>query len=176
MKKIQSVLLTTFLLLNAGFFVCIVAYQHYHIRPCPNPGTPEAAWRDEQLWERTSDYRITMKMLRDILANGDALHNLTDQEVDVLIANMRSPYYEARTTAVIGCGDDQYPKAVKAKLLPHILTLLHDPDSGVRMFAASSLGRMGDKSVIPPLQAMKNDSRPVVASVAREAVAKLEEK
>ena len=139
----------------------------------PCSGTPDADLRDEELWEQTPEYEIVTNELYRIALAGDAWDNLTPDEVEALIQNMHSPHFQAREDAVIAAGG-KYPAPVRAKLLPHVIGLLSDPVPGVRIFAAASLRRTGDKSVIPFLYPLLNDSSPSVARVAQNAILKLE--
>ncbi len=138
-------------------------------------GAPDADLRDEELWEQTPEYEIVTNALRRIALAGDAWDNLTPDEVEMLIEYMHSPHYDARIQAVIATGG-KYPATVRDKLLPHVLGLLSDPVSGVRFWAATALGGMGDKSAIPFLQPLLNDNRPVVAKAAQRAILRLQGK
>ena len=136
-------------------------------------GTPDADWRDEKLWEQTPEFEIVTNELYRIALAGDAWDNLTSDEVETLIVNMHSPHYEARIMAVIAA-QGPYPDPVRSRLIPHVLGLLSDPVSGVRLFAANSLGHLGDKSVVPYLKPLLKDPSPTVARVARRTISRLQ--
>ena len=138
-------------------------------------GTPDADWRDEKLWEQTPEFEIVTNELYRIALAGDAWDNLTSDEVETLIVNMHSPHYEARIMAVIAA-QGPYPDPVRDKLMPHVLGLLSDPVSTVRICAANGLGHLGDKSVIPYLYPLLKDPSDVVARVAQRTISRLQEK
>jgi len=140
----------------------------------PPTGVPDADLRDEELWEKTPEYKTMMDETGRIAKAGDAWDNLTSNDVELLIEYMHSPHYEARIQAVILTGG-KYPAPVRSRLMPHVLGLLSDPVSGVRCWAATALGGMGDKSAIPFLNPLLNDHRPVVAKAAQRAISKLQE-
>jgi hypothetical protein len=141
----------------------------------PPAGIPEADWRDDGVWHTTPEYAdVTNELLR-IAKACDAFNNLTSNEVETLIENMHSPHYQARQLAVIAARGP-YPGPVSAKLLPHVLGLLSDPVAGVRLFAVSSLEKLGSKDTIPFLNPLLNDSSPVVVKVAQRVISNLQQK
>ncbi len=142
----------------------------------PVPGMPDADWRDEKLWEQTPEYKAVTDEIERISKAGDAWDNLTSNEVEVLILNMHNPHYFARMMAVTAAGGDKYSASVKHELLPHVIGLLSDPVSHVRLWAADTLGRVGDKSVIPYLYPLLNDDRQVVRDAAQKAIHRLQGK
>jgi hypothetical protein len=139
----------------------------------PYAGIPDADWKDEVLWKKTPEYRIVRSKLYRISLTGKAWDNLTPDEVEALILNMHSPHYQARLMAVVDAGGE-YPDPVISKLMPHVLGLLTDPVSSVRICAAGSLGRLGDKSVIPDLKPLLKDPIPSVTMAAQEAISRLQ--
>jgi HEAT repeat protein len=60
-------------------------------------------------------------------------------------------------------------------LLPYVVNRSGDPFWRVRMWAANTLGRIGDDSTIPLLESLLND-RPEVAKVAQRAISNLQQK
>jgi hypothetical protein len=140
----------------------------------PPAGIPEADWRDDALWRRTPEYKAATNELLRIAKAGDAWDNLTSNDVEVLIQNMDSPHYSARELAVIAAQNGR-SDPVRSRLMPHVLGLLSDPVYGVRLFAVSTLGRMGDKDAIPFLNPLLNDPSPSIAGAAQTAILKLQQ-
>ena len=177
MKKIVWLVVLVSLAAIATAFVLIHhrAVSHSKVKELePLTGVPKADWKDAILWRKAGEYRAVENELKLIGREADAWDNLTSNQVDVLIYYMHSPHYEAREMAVILAGG-KYPDPVRAVLVPHVLGLLSDQVEGVRFWAASSLGRMGDKKMIPFLQPLLKDARPGVARCAQRAILRLQE-
>jgi len=140
-----------------------------------NSGVPEADWRDHEDWKKTPECKVMMDKLVDIVKAREASGNLTPNEVETLITCMQSPHFDARdmaaTAAMVG-----REEPARSVLRPYLLSLLQDPVSLVRMAAAETLGRLGDAKVIPDLQLLLEDERPLVARVAQRAISKLQHK
>ena len=178
MKKIVWLVVLVSLAAIATAFVLIHhrAVSHSKVKELePLTGVPKADWKDAILWRKAGEYRAVENELKLIAKFTDAWDNLTSNQVDVLIYYMHSPHYDARIQAVIATGG-KYPATVRDKLRPPVLGLLSDPVSGVRFWAATALGGMGDKSAIPFLQPLLNDNRPVVAKAAQRAILRLQGK
>ena len=109
------------------------------------------------------------KILHAVEARGGP----TADEAEVLINYMHSPYYGVRRVGALIAGYARFEPA-RSVLLPHVVGLLSDRASVVRLFAADSLGKMGDKSVIPSLKPLLKDPIPLVARAAQVAISKLQ--
>jgi hypothetical protein len=136
-------------------------------------GIPDADWKDELAWEKTPEYQTTQAELRKIDA---AIHErgfLTADEAEALINYMHSPHYGVRVPGAAMAGYARFEPA-RSVLLPYVLGLLSNRVSAVRLWAANSLGKMGDKSVTPSLIPLLKDPIPLVAKAAQEAISKLE--
>ena len=142
-------------------------------QPAPHAGIPDADWKDEKSWKSTPEYKTVMDELIGMAQDVDAQRGPTAGEAAVLIQDMHSPHYKTREMAAIVAGSASSDPA-RSVLISHVLSLLSDPVSLVRMSAANSLGRMGDKSVIPYLEPLLKD-RPAVAKIAQQAILKLQE-
>ena len=139
----------------------------------PLSGIPDADWRDRNKWRSTPEYKTVMDELFGIAQAADARGGPTADETEVLINYMYSPHYDARVTAAIVAGSARFDPA-RSVLIPHVLGLLSDPVSEVRLWAASSLGSMGDKSMIPFLNPLLNDPSPPVVHVTQRAISRLQ--
>lgn len=139
----------------------------------PDADIPEADRKDDGLWRRTPEYEAFEAELQRIIAAADTRAYLTSNEVAFVITYMQSPHYYARWKAVIfaaACSDPDKPI-----VLPYVLSLLSDPVWKVRMWAAYTLGDIGDKGMIPYLEPLLND-RPEVAKAAQRTISKLQQK
>jgi hypothetical protein len=135
-------------------------------------GVGFADWKDHEMWKRTSECRAVMDELNRIAKAADARGYLTSNEVESLIAYMRSPHFAARSIAVT-VAEAGRSEPARSLLMPHVLNLLADPVPLVRLSAAFALGEMGDKTAIPYLKPLLSD-RPLIAKRAAEAIDKLE--
>jgi hypothetical protein len=140
----------------------------------PEPGIPYADWRDNKSWRKTPEYKVVRDEIMGIADAGDAQEGyLTADQVEVLIKYMHSPHFFARAMAAVVAGEGRSDPA-RSALIPHLVGLLSDPVSSVRLDAAGALGSMGDKSVIPFLYPLLNDDRPPVVETAQRAISKLQ--
>jgi hypothetical protein len=142
---------------------------------------PDADEKDYELWRKAPEYKPFEDQITAILAAGEARGAraeasccLTSNEVAALIAYMQSPHPRARVEAVITAQDGRSDPA-RSALLPHVIRLLSDPFWRVRMWAAATLGEVGDKSMIPLLEPLLND-RPEVVRTTQRAISKLQQK
>ncbi|MBW4692976.1 MAG: HEAT repeat domain-containing protein [Lyngbya sp. HA4199-MV5] len=74
-----------------------------------------------------------------------------------------------RTEAAAALGQVNYPPAV-----PHLILAAQDADLDVRKAAVNSLGKIGDRAALQPLQALLNDEQEVVRVLAKLAIAQIE--
>ena len=153
----------------------IAWHSKVHSRPWERSGVPEADWKDDRAWRSTPEYKAVMNELMVVANAADARGGPTADEVEVLINYMNSPHSFAREMAVIAAETARSDPA-RSLLMPRVLALLSDPVSFVRLSAAGSLERMGDKNAIPFLHPLLNDNHPVVAKAAQRAILKLQEK
>ncbi len=146
----------------------------FHVKPSPweKAGIPETDWKDDKVWRGKAKCKAVERELIVIVNAAEARGGPTPDETETVIEYMHSPHYDTRETALIVAGAARSDPA-RAVLLPHVLGLLSDPVWTVRLWAAWSLGKMGDKSVIPYLEPLLKD-RPAVAKVAQKAILKLQ--
>ena len=93
-------------------------------------GTPDADWRDNDLWRKTPEYKVVQDKLKAIATAADVRGFPTADEVEVLIEYIHSPHYETRETALIVAGSARSDPA-RAMLIP----------SRLRSFVRSGLVR-----------------------------------
>jgi bilin biosynthesis protein len=74
-----------------------------------------------------------------------------------------------RTEAAAALAQVNYPPAV-----PHLILAVQDTDLDVRKAAINALGKIGDRSALPPLQALLNDEENVIRVLAKLAIAQIE--
>lgn len=91
------------------------------------------------------------------------------QACQVLVDALTDPASLIRNEAAAALSQINYPPA-----LPHLIKATKDEDGEVRKAAVSSLGRVGDKSAIEPLQAALDDELEVVRVLAKVALRQLE--
>ena len=136
-------------------------------------GVPEADRHDEKLWKKTPEFKTVTDELVRIAYAAEARGTPTPDEIELLIKYMHSPHYGVRMLAVTVATEGRFDPA-RSILIPHVLGLLSDPVSAVRVCAAGTLGRIGDKSLIPFLYPLLKDARPPVAETAQRAILKLQ--
>ena len=142
---------------------------------------PDADEKDYELWKEAPEYKTFEDQITAILAAGEARGAraessccLTSNEVATLIAYMQSPHPRARVEALITAGLGLSDPA-KSTLLPYVVNRLGDPFWRVRMWAANTLGRIGDDTTIPLLEPLLSD-RPEVVRTAQRAISNLQQK
>ena len=92
-----------------------------------------------------------------------------EKSCNVLIGALTDPEAVIRTEAAAVLGQVNYPPA-----LSHLILASQDAEVEVRKAAVSSLGKLGDRTAIPPLQAALNDEVEVVRVLAKLAIAQIE--
>ena len=172
MKKI--VWLGVFVSIAVVATAFLVIRHREQISPMTRPaGIPDADWNDLMSWKGTRECKTMRDELMKIMSSAEASGGTTADEAGVLINYMHSPHLQARRTAAIVAG---YVRSEPARsvLVSYVLDLLSDPVSVVRLRAAESIGKMGDKSVIPSLKPLLKDPIPLVTSAAQEAISRLQ--
>ena len=91
------------------------------------------------------------------------------QACQVLVNALTDPAALIRNEAAAALSQINYPPAI-----PHLILATKDNDGEVRKAAVSSLGRVGNKSAIEPLQAAMIDELEVVRVLAKLALRQLE--
>ncbi len=91
------------------------------------------------------------------------------QACQVLVDALTDPAALIRNEAAAALSQINYSPAI-----PHLILATKDNDGEVRKAAVSSLGRVGNKSAIEPLQAAMNDELEVVRVLAKLALRQLE--
>jgi len=137
---------------------------------------------DDKLWKVAPEYKAFHDELTQVLnslearqAQGEGADScMGSNEVAFLIAYMQNPHPRARAEAVVAAGGIWRSDPAKATLLPHVTSLLSDPVWQVRMWAANTLGEIGDKDMIPHLKPLLQD-RPEVARTTQRAINRLEQ-
>jgi hypothetical protein len=139
---------------------------------------------DDKLWKTTPEYKTFEDEFTALFTTGEARQvargehqdgYLTSNEVAFVITNMQSPHYNARRKAVIFAGGIWGSDPARSTLLPYVVSLLSDPVWLVRMWAADTLGVIGDGDSIRYLEPLLNDT-PKVAVFAQRAISKLQQK
>jgi hypothetical protein len=136
-------------------------------------GIPGADKKNYVAYKKTREFQAEQAKMMKIYAAVEARGGPTADEAEAVINYMRSPYYGIRRIGAVIAGYAHFEPA-RSVLLPHVVGLLSDRASVVRLWATDSLGRMGDKSVIPSLQPLLKDPIPLVARAAQEAISKLQ--
>lgn len=92
-----------------------------------------------------------------------------EKSCNLLVAALTDSEALIRTEAAAALGQVNYPPAV-----PHLILAIRDPDLDVRKAAINSLGKIGDRSALEPLQALLNDEQEVVRVLTKLAIAQIE--
>ena len=92
-----------------------------------------------------------------------------EKSCNLLVSALTDPEALIRTEAAAALGQVNYPPAV-----PHLILALQDSDLDVRKAAINSLGKIGDRSALEPLQALLTDEQEVVRVLAKLAIAQIE--
>lgn len=104
-----------------------------------------------------------------------ALGHVAQEESDekpcsLLVSSLKDPEALIRTEAAAALAQINYPPAVE-----HLITAAtQDTDLDVRKAAINSLGKIGDRKAIEPLQTMLNDPQEVVRILAKLAIVQIE--
>ncbi len=138
-------------------------------------GVPDADERDDDAYAKMPESKTEMAKIMKIYRAVEArrYEGPTADEAVVVINCMHSPYYTVRKAGAVIAGYARSDPA-RSVLLPHVVGLLSDRVSVVRLFAAFTLGNMGDKSVIFSLKLLLKDPIPLVTRAAQEAISKLQ--
>ena len=124
-----------------------------HSPELPPATIPDADEKDYKLWTNTPEYKTFEDENQRIMvaieargAQGERPDTYdTSNEVAFLVTNMQSPHPRARVEAVVTAGGTWPSDPARYIFLPHVVSLLSDPFWRVRLFAASTLGIIGDK-------------------------------
>jgi bilin biosynthesis protein len=92
-----------------------------------------------------------------------------EKSCNLLVAALTDPEVLIRTEAAAALGQVNYPPAV-----PHLILAIRDSDLDVRKAAINSLGKMGDRIALEPLQTQLTDEQEVVRVLAKLAIAQIE--
>ncbi|MEX0271293.1 HEAT repeat domain-containing protein [Leptolyngbyaceae cyanobacterium UHCC 1019] len=92
-----------------------------------------------------------------------------EKSCNLLITALTDPEALIRTEAAAALGQVNYPSAV-----PHLILASRDAELDVRKAAINSLGKMGDRAALEPLQTMLTDDQSVVRVLAKLAIAQIE--
>ncbi len=92
-----------------------------------------------------------------------------DKSCNILINALTDPEPIIRNEAASVLGQVNHLPSV-----PHLILAVQDTDLDVRKAAINSLGKIGDRMAIAPLQAVLNDQHEVVRVLARLAIAQIE--
>ncbi len=94
-----------------------------------------------------------------------------ERACQVLISSLTDPASVIRTEAAAALAQINYPPAV-----PHLILALRDRDGEVRKTAVTSLGKIGDRAALEPLQSALNDELEVVRLLAKLAISQIEKR
>lgn len=92
-----------------------------------------------------------------------------EKSCNLLVSSLTDPEPLIRTEAAAALGQVNYPPSV-----PHLILAIQDADLDVRKAAINSLGKIGDRTALEPLQALLNDQQEVVRVLAKLAIAQIE--
>lgn len=105
-----------------------------------------------------------------IAALGHVAQEQSDEKsCNLLISALSDSEPLIRTEAAAALRQVNYPPAV-----PHLILAIRDADLDVRKAAINSLGKIGARSALEPLQALLNDPQEVVRVLAKLAIAQIE--
>lgn len=147
-----------------------------------SPDQPEdikghAAWALAFIGSEAADYlyeALNNASLDVRCAVIGALGHVAQEQSDekscgLLVAALTDPEPLIRTEAAAALGQVNYPAA-----LPHLILATRDADLDVRKAVINSLGKLGDRTALPTLQALLTDEAEVVRVLAKLAIAQLE--
>ncbi|HIK03503.1 MAG TPA: HEAT repeat domain-containing protein [Trichormus sp. M33_DOE_039] len=136
-----------------------------------------AAWALAFIGSEAADYLY--KALNDasvdvrcavIGALGHVAQEQSDEKsCNLLVSALTDPEPLIRTEAAAALGQVNHLPAV-----PHLILAIQDTDLDVRKAAINSLGKIGDRTALEPLQALLNDEQQVVRVLAKLAIAQIE--
>jgi len=136
-----------------------------------------AAWALAFIGSDAADYLY--KALNDasldvrcavIGALGHVAQEQSDQKsCNLLVSALTDPESIIRTEAAAALGQVNYPPAV-----PQLILATQDADLDVRKAAINSLGKIGDRTALKPLQARLNDPQEVIKVLTKLAIAQIE--
>ncbi|AKG22197.1 HEAT repeat domain-containing protein [Calothrix sp. 336/3] len=92
-----------------------------------------------------------------------------EKSCSLLVSALTDPEAIIRTEAAAALGQVNYPPSV-----PHLILALQDRDLDVRKAAINSLGKIGDRTALEPLQTKLDDSQEVIRVLAKLAIAQIE--
>ena len=92
-----------------------------------------------------------------------------EKSCNLLVSALTDPEALIRTEAAAALGQVNYPDAA-----PHLILAIQDTDLDVRKAAINSLGKMGARQALEPLQAALNDELEVIRVLAKLAIAQIE--
>jgi bilin biosynthesis protein len=123
----------------------------------------------EHLYKALNDASVDVRCAV-IGALGHVAQEQSDEKsCNFLVSALTDPEALIRTEAAAALGQVNYPPAI-----PHLILAIQDTDLDVRKAAISSLGKIGDRSALEPLQALLNDPQEVVRILAKLAIAQIE--
>jgi bilin biosynthesis protein len=136
-----------------------------------------AAWALAFIGSEAADYLY--KALNDasldvrcavIGALGHVAQEQSDEKsCNLLVSALTDPEPLIRTEAAAALGQVNYPPSV-----PHLILAVQDADVDVRKAAINSLGKIGDRMALEPLQVALSDQQEVVRILAKLAIAQIE--
>ncbi len=136
-------------------------------------GIPAVDWEDHLHWKGSPEYKALSDELEGIEKSAEARGSLTTNEARVIIGYLQSPHFDARNMALIAAVVGKEDPA-RSMLMPYVVNLLTDRVSLVRMWAARTLGMIGQKSDIHYLEPLLNDKSEHVVNHVRIAISKLQ--
>jgi bilin biosynthesis protein len=92
-----------------------------------------------------------------------------EKSCGLLVSALTDPEAIIRTEAAAVLGQVNHPPAI-----PHLILAVQDSDLDVRKAAINSLGKIGDRAAMEPLQAVLDDSQEVIRVLAKLAIAQIE--
>jgi bilin biosynthesis protein len=91
-----------------------------------------------------------------------------EKSCQVLVTALSDPVPVIRTEAAAALAQINYPPA-----LPHLIDTLKDADGEVRKAAVTSLGKIGDRAALEPLQPLLNDDLESIRLLAKLAISQI---
>ena len=150
------------------------AAEEKEARDAAMVGLTAAEWEDHVRWWKSPEKQAFFDEIIGLEKRAEARGSLTTNEAATLIAYMQNPRYDMRNGACVAASLGRTDPA-KSMLMPYVLNLLKDRTVYVRMSAAITLGNIGDKTDIPQLEPLLNDTSEYVVKNARRAIAKLQQ-
>lgn len=123
----------------------------------------------EYLYKALNDASVDVRCAV-IGALGHVAQEQSDEKsCNLLVSALTDPEALIRTEAASALGQVNYLPAV-----PHLILAIQDTDLDVRKAAINSLGKIGDRTALEPLQPLLNDEQQVVRVLAKLAIAQIE--